>query len=695
MYSDHDFRLHFISQNQPFDIDFRWQEKSSENSVVIGGRNYRLYGDESKILWLKVKLPELSQSTLTIEDLKFRLQSLGVTDISSNQRTQSVAIRLLAEQLSIQEDLELKHLSSTLLDKVTQKVEDRLQQTCPKGAGSMVMVSTLTEGSKIMTAGTCTVDGGKIDGQTAAIIGSGSKMFTALCSLALISQGVVNKKTNQPLSLNTKVADVFSDQQMAIFEDQKKASELTLGMLLSHTSGLVYFADDNKDDRPGMSLSDILNTKEPGSVKFYGQPGDQIYSYSNHIGLVAAMIEIACDKPYAEVLKEMILDPLGMDRTSYDCPRDDNVLLDYQTSPPGTEPAPPRSARSEVKDPMMQGAGGLWSCMDDMAKLGKALGKALKEKSDIIDKNGLVVINRQNLQSMVTSQAINAPCGLALDLEGDVVGKGGGIYSYDFKFKVDTTTGNCISMMCNYAGQGDFDHYLTITTEVLKALNPHISLPISRKPAPQPMSVEELTIQECTRQFKGFSGILAFPSTLPLTRINFNGSTLPVKQLPSKGTDLIDRYIITGDSPFHGKELCIYQKNQHLYPCFVDGMEVWSFAEIQEEPFPLISPLTLSTMFGKAAGDYIDSTPGGPPLHQVRIDPEHGLTLALPEMQPSKCLITDLSETEISFRACLGDGPQCLSFTLMKLNNSEEWCLIVKNGETGDPAGEPLLKNKN
>ncbi len=70
---------------------------------------------------------------------------------------------------------------------------------------------------------------------------------------------------------------------------------------------------------------------------------------------------------------------------------------------------------------MMQGAGGLWSCMDDMAKLGDALGRALQEKSDVIGQNGLMFISRQNLQVMVTSQAVNASCGLAMDAEGGPV----------------------------------------------------------------------------------------------------------------------------------------------------------------------------------------------------------------------------------------------------------------------------------
>ena len=157
---------------------------------------------------------------------------------------------------------------------------------------------------------------------------------------------------------------------------------------------------------------------------------------------------------------------------------------------------------------------------------------------------------------------------------------------------------------------------------------------------------------------------------------------------------MLDRYVVIGDSPFQGKELHLYQKNEHLYPCFSDGMEVWSFGEINSEDFPVISAEAIHKQFSKATGDYIDTTPGGPPLHKISIDPKSGITLSLPDMAPSKCLITSISETKISFRTCIGGGPQPFSFELTKLKGEEDWRLLVLNGETGEPAGTPLLKRR-
>jgi len=624
------------------------------------------------------------EGVLTIDTLANRLRLLpevSHVNMTPMDKTHTVGVS------TILLDQTIPTLHRTSIDGIAASITDPLKTTCPKGAGSIVMVSRPGEGSACVSAGTRSVGGLKLDGQTAALIGSGSKMFTSLCSMALISRGAVNNKAipPEPLTLNTKVSDVFSAKQMLIFDNQAKARELTLGMLLSHTSGLVYFADDNRDDREGMSLTDILDAKKPGSVKFYGHPGDQIYSYSNHIGLAAAMLEIACEKPYSDILQQELLAPLGMNRTSYDCPADDNVLLAYRPPSTSEERDSPSSAKMEVKDPMMQGAGGLWSCADDMAKLGTALGSALSGKIDLTGQGGRVVISAANLQSMMRPQTVNAPCGLAFDLEGDVIGKGGGIHGYDFKFKVDTKSGCCVSMMCNHAGQGDFGRYLEITSNALLELNPRISLPQASKKSPMYMEITELPIEECSQQFKGFSGCLAFPKQRPLTRINFNGTTLPVKGLPHNTSQgLTECYLIVGDSPFHGKELQIYQQNHHLYACLSDGLEVWSFGQITGTEFPVVTPREIVEQLASASGDYIDTILGGPPPHQIRVDSDNGLTLSFPDSPPSKCLITARSDKEVSFVACLGGGPQCFSFKLIK-NETLDWKLIILNVETEDP----------
>ncbi len=103
MSSGNDFHLHFISQNQSYDVDFQQQEKASAENVMIDGRNYVIRGDKSEVLWLKAKLPELAKSGMTIEDLKIRLQDVGAKEIGIAERVQSVAIQPFGQQVAHKE----------------------------------------------------------------------------------------------------------------------------------------------------------------------------------------------------------------------------------------------------------------------------------------------------------------------------------------------------------------------------------------------------------------------------------------------------------------------------------------------------------------------------------------------------------------------------------------------------------------
>ncbi len=694
MECNYNFKISVEGKNYEFDLNAKSNNLSSVYSVTPVDNKDRpaikLLLEKAQVLFKN----EHIEKNYTVDSLADRLAKLpGVLNV---EMTPSLKIHNIGIPILLGKEKKCEVQKS--LDKIGKILSESLKKTCPKGAGSIVMISRPNEGAKVLISGSCSVDGQPVNGMTTALIGSGAKMFTSLCCMAMINQKLLIKKTNLPLTLDTKISDVFSEKQMLIFDDLAKAKELTLGMLLSHTSGLVYFANDNQDEREGMSLINILENQTPGgSVKFYGHPGDKIYSYSNHISLAAAMLEIAFDMPYSDILKNELLLPLGMNRTSYNCPADDNnVLQAYKSACPEEKKYAPSSVKVEVKDPMMQGAGGLWSCMDDMANLGKALGQALSEKGPLIGVNNKIIISKENLQNMISSHAVNASCGLAFELKGDVIGKGGGIHGYDFKFEIDTKSGSCVSMMCNYARDENFTRYLETTSIALRELNPSVSFSNeSKKPLKQEVNelskqveVNELSIMDCSQQFKGFSGFLAFPIERPLTQINFNGTTLPLEKLADIDTNsgVVEGYLIVGDSPFEGKELLIYKQNGHLYPCFSEGMEVWSFGEIPEIKFPVINSLDIFEKFKGASGNYIDTNPGGPPPYQVRVDSESGLALSFPGASPSKCLITSWSDNEISFFACIGGNrPQGDSFKLIRAigeDASNNWELRVFNAET-------------
>ncbi len=518
------------------------------------------------------------------------------------------------------------------LSPVAQSAQANLERELPTGAGSIAMI--LEDGSsEVVSAGVTGNNGTKLDGQTAAMIGSGTKLFTGLCALALVKEGI--------LDLDAPIAEVLKDE-MHIFDNEDKAKELTLRMLLSHTGGLIYFADDNRTDRTEKSLEKILQQKKSGSVKFFGTPGDKIYSYSNHIGLVSAMIEKATGKPYAKVLKETVLSPLGMERTSYQCPEDDNVLLTY-----------PASEKSELKDAMIQGASGLWSCMDDMTKLAKAFTEGgLKS-----------IISEELFDEMKTNQTINANIGLGVEIEDNVIGKGGNINGYDFKFKVNLANGTAVSTMCNreYAG------YKETVPAALQELDPSIQSPPTT--SPKAVSFEDLKPNEIATVYKGFSGYLGLPDEEPLTRMSYNGTTLPLEK---RG----DNYLVVGDSEFQGRELRFHGS----YPCLaIPGTnEVWSFAKVEQK-------ITSASNLQEAAGVYHNPKANGPPTFHVAVTADGELELFYPVKPHRKCLVIAANEKVVDFAAWTEDGPQPVSFRLIR---SDPWQLQVLNGETNDFVAE-------
>ena len=107
---------------------------------------------------------------LTIDTLATKLKLLPEVShisITATAKTHAVGIS------TILKDQAIPALHLTSIADVDATIIDPLQTTCPKGAGSIVMVSRLGEGSACVSAGTRSVGGLNLDGQTAALIGSG------------------------------------------------------------------------------------------------------------------------------------------------------------------------------------------------------------------------------------------------------------------------------------------------------------------------------------------------------------------------------------------------------------------------------------------------------------------------------------------------------------------------------------------
>ncbi len=138
-------------------------------------------------------------------------------------------------------------------------------------------------------------------------IGSVTKQFTAAIVLQLVEEG--------RMDLQGKITDYLPDYPPA------QGDRVTIHHLLTHTSGIPSYTD-----LPGFMETNVRNPYEPAdsllpvfaSLPLEFEPGSQ-WQYSNSgYHVLGVIIEHVTGKPYDQVLRERILDPLGLEDTGYD-----------------------------------------------------------------------------------------------------------------------------------------------------------------------------------------------------------------------------------------------------------------------------------------------------------------------------------------------------------------------------------------
>src|SRR5438128_2884378 len=137
-------------------------------------------------------------------------------------------------------------------------------------------------------------------------LGSITKQFTATLILQLVEQGKIK--------LDGKLIDYLPDYR------KDTGAKVTIHNLLSHTSGVPSYTSlpgffQNVSRNP-FTTDDFIKKYASGDLEF--EPGTKfVYSNSGYF-LLGAIIEKVTGKPYEQVLRENIFDPLGMKNTGYD-----------------------------------------------------------------------------------------------------------------------------------------------------------------------------------------------------------------------------------------------------------------------------------------------------------------------------------------------------------------------------------------
>ena len=176
-------------------------------------------------------------------------------------------------------------------------------------------------------------------------LGSITKQFTATLILQLVEQGKIR--------LDGKITDYLTDYR------QDTGAKVTIHNLLSH-KGRVY-------QTHAVATDDFIKKYASGDLEF--EPGTKfVYSNSGYF-LLGAIIEKVTGKPYEQVLRENIFDPLGMKNTGYD--HFGTIIgkraTGYTKTPSGYETAP------YLDMSIPYAAGSLYSTVEDLYLWDQAL----------------------------------------------------------------------------------------------------------------------------------------------------------------------------------------------------------------------------------------------------------------------------------------------------------------------------------
>ncbi|MFI5616016.1 serine hydrolase domain-containing protein [Streptomyces sp. NPDC051567] len=180
-------------------------------------------------------------------------------------------------------------------------------------------------------------------------IGSITKTFTAVLVLRLRDEGLL--ALGDPVEKHLQGTGV---------------GEVTVGQLLAHTGGLAAETPGAWWERtPGLlrpGLADVLGEEpfrhEPGRRHHYSNPGYTV---------LGSLVEAVRGKPWGEVLRAEVLEPLGLDRTTPDpqAPHEDGWAVHPWADVMMAEP---------VEDlGLMAPAGQLWSTTRDLARFAEFL----------------------------------------------------------------------------------------------------------------------------------------------------------------------------------------------------------------------------------------------------------------------------------------------------------------------------------
>ncbi|KAE8452963.1 hypothetical protein EG329_012150 [Mollisiaceae sp. DMI_Dod_QoI] len=222
------------------------------------------------------------------------------------------------------------------------------------------------------------LDHGSIISKCISTVGGDSHTLFQACSISKPIAGMAAMRLIQAgkLRLDSKIVQLLPDRVISILETphtKHLLQHITVRHLMSHTSGIniAHFSGYSKD---APDIEAVLLGKAPANtiqVKVQGLPGYSLSYSGGGMTVLQIILEVVTGKDFPTLVKDLVLDPLGMSRSFYTLQDgDENVAKAHFT---GYTPCDVQSHVLPEK-----AAAGLWSTPTDLLKAVRALQRSLK-----------------------------------------------------------------------------------------------------------------------------------------------------------------------------------------------------------------------------------------------------------------------------------------------------------------------------
>jgi CubicO group peptidase (beta-lactamase class C family) len=231
--------------------------------------------------------------------------------------------------------------------------------------------------------------------------GSIAKPVSAAAALMLVERGLLDLDAD----VNSKLVSWHVPENE--YTAEKK---VTLRRLLSHSSGLTdglpmrsssdpeyKLGQTSEGKAPTVTIQQLLEAEPPvdeGSPTRVTRVPGTAYQYSNYgYGVVQLLMTDVTGQPFAELMQETVLGPLGMTSSTFEQPLPE-VLRDRATSEHDVNGQPFEGKRHHF--PILA-AGGLWTTPSDLARFAIEIMYARDGESNLI-------LSQEMADEMITPQ---------------------------------------------------------------------------------------------------------------------------------------------------------------------------------------------------------------------------------------------------------------------------------------------------